>query len=203
MRIKCICAMIDIRAHINTRTTICKICIWGIIYCICINKSSFRYLLHQLSKILCKRFAKIKVHTIVHRISTVGSSNFLVIDFIRFVRRINRNDRFFAGITLATVEFTFITKGKSATLTLFWTESRSRDLKLLTMKSRRYLRIKIPIWLKDRKWLSWYSAGLSFDNRVIRLLGDELIDRARGIVHDVINIEGKIALFSLPCIYYY
>gem|GEM_PF-6524441 len=125
------------------------------------------HLSHQLSKLLKKTSPEIKIPPILHRIPLITPPEILVIDFERLVWRVDGDNIPPCGITLAFVEFAFISKREPALLTTIWTERWSWNLVFLSVENWRDFLVKFEILVRNRKGNRTMTTGFGFDESFV------------------------------------
>lgn len=104
-------------------------------------------------------------------------------DWICLITTIVTNYHFPRGITFSLIQFSFISKQQSPTLAFFLTQRWRWNLKLLPIKRWRNFFIKIEIWLKYCKLNSRNTTCFSFNDWIVCLLWDKLINIGRCVIH--------------------
>ena len=121
------------------------ICIFTIFIALSCKKTYMGYLIEEFPKLIKKRLMSSKVLPILHRIPNITPPILIVINFVRFIWRINGNNILSGEITLPFVEFTFISKQEPSSLPFLRAEGRRRDSIFYSVENRTYLLIKIQI----------------------------------------------------------
>lgn len=118
---------------------------------------------YKLPKLLEKSSFEIKLSSIVHRIPFITPPIVLMIDFERFIRRIDGDNVFVDCITLPFIELPLISETQSALLSAVGTESGGGDGVFLLAESWRNFLIELPIFVRNRKNYQTMATYLSFD----------------------------------------
>lgn len=156
----------SIDTEITIFDMICVICKFGIFAIFC-KEIDARHLELKFSELPKKWCIKIKLHAVIHRRPIISPPYFLVVDCIRFIWRVNWDNLISRLVTFPVVEFPFISKCETSSLSLIRTECRTRYEILLSRKYWRNFFVKFEIFISYEKFLSAQTADFLFDDFLV------------------------------------
>jgi len=114
--------------------------------------------------------------SIERKIIIIRQPKFWRINSITTIRRNDRNEWPSTHCTRCFIKRSFITPSHPSPRPLLWTQSRKRNKVFLSTKTWTYLLIKFLITLKNSKVFPTDGTSPPFEDEVVRLLRDKLID---------------------------